>query len=291
MHGNMDVTIDTRKKALFRIMDFNKLNSITIDELEILLFCVALSSSCILNRKEDIPKSKRIREIADAAKKKLGKDENSRVSVDEFVSWAEEVASDSRASTVYEVFRYFVPEILTDTPGLFRIKDMTVTDLRSVEMIGKQDPFVAMSIGPDWSTQTEVHEGAGDRSSWCPDVSVPVTSSLVASSPLKLRVKDKNTMASNTLIGKVNVDCGPLLSQQDTWVELKGELVDNDDRPAGQYIINCMFETRPSEAAGELSVSNDTEKIAGVDDGGGGGALDVNFVAFKDMRNTGKTDL
>jgi hypothetical protein len=109
-------------------------------------------------------------------------------------------------------------------------------------MFGKQDPYVAMSMGPDWSHRTETHEGAGDKSTWSlPDVIIPVTSSFVEANRLKVKVKDSNDISSDKLIGKASVDGSAFISQPDVCVDVAGDLVDEDGNVTGHYKLNGVY--------------------------------------------------
>jgi chemotaxis protein histidine kinase CheA len=109
------------------------------------------------------------------------------------------------------------------------------------ELIGKQDPFVSMSMGLDWAHDTEVHENAGASSTWTPDLKIPVTASFVDSNPLKLKVKESNGVSSDKLIGKASVDAGALKAQPGTWVDVTGDLVDKDGNVAGHYSLTSRY--------------------------------------------------
>jgi hypothetical protein len=346
---NTTASIETRKRALFRIMDFTATNDITMDELvcfkydrrlvslisyqEIVLFCVAMASSCILNRKLEIPKSKRIRELSRAAAAKLGKNASSLVTMEEFVAWADEVASENPDSTMYEVFRYFVPE-----NGNIRVKDISVWDLKNKgtfhvvfhisddcitpELVGKQDPYVSLAMGPEWSHNTEVHEGAGDKSSWSPDLTIPVTSSFVKANALKLKVKDKNDVSSDKLIGKASVDGRSLMSRPSVWVDVGGDLLDTEGAVTGHFVLKAAFTpgdappppiveaffkddapiqstTGPcKEEAITAHVANDSAPTECTTDAkdvtykdGAGGFLEVSDLHFTDLRYTGRSRL
>jgi creatine kinase len=114
-------------------------------------------------------------------------------------------------------------------------------DCITPELVGKQDPYVSLAMGPEWSHNTEVHEGAGDKSSWSPDLTIPVTSSFVKANALKLKVKDKNDVSSDKLIGKASVDGRSLMSRPSVWVDVGGDLLDTEGAVTGHFALKVIY--------------------------------------------------
>ena len=161
---------------------------------------------------------------------------------------------------------------------------------------GSRDPFVAMSLADDWSHTTEVHQGAGDHSTWAPDVMIPVTS-LSTSNPLQVMVKDDNSMAATALIGEASVDCSQLKSQPDKWVEVRGDLLDSDGKVAGQYSLKAKYhpDANPSvddsnqgaEEAEPVSVSAEEAEPVPVSVEDERGHIDIAEVSAWDLKGDG----
>jgi hypothetical protein len=174
------------------------------------------------------------------------------------------------------------------------------------ELVGKQDPFVSMSMGPDWAHDTEVHENAGASSTWTPDLKIPVTASFVDSNPLKLKVKESNGESSDKLIGKASVDAGALKAQPGTWVDVTGDLVDKDGNVTGQYSLKSRYvpagfvepEPEPEEVAAPLMDDSANAKSAAPEEKAQqdaaaapedeAGTVEVYEVAVWDLKNLGK---
>ena len=88
------------------MMDFTRRGSITLDELEILLFCVGTVSACVLKRNSDIPRFARVKELTNVAGDALNlTTRTSELNVKRFHSWSQEIAHE--LSTMNDVFCYF----------------------------------------------------------------------------------------------------------------------------------------------------------------------------------------
>lgn len=98
-----------RKTAIFSLMDFDGTGSITVEEMEIILYCLAMGSSCILQRKHLCPSAMHIRALNMRICHALQKQKDSYISFDEFLNWSQEVVSQSiDNSTTFDVYTYFV---------------------------------------------------------------------------------------------------------------------------------------------------------------------------------------
>jgi hypothetical protein len=98
-----------RKTAVFSLMDFDETGDITVEEMEIILYCLAMGSSCILQRKELCPSAMHIRSLNMRICQGMDKHKDSFISFDEFLTWSHEVVSQSiDNSTTFDVYTYFV---------------------------------------------------------------------------------------------------------------------------------------------------------------------------------------
>jgi hypothetical protein len=98
-----------RKTAVFSLMDFDETGDITVEEMEIILYCLAMGSSCILQRKEMCPSAMHIRALNMKICQGMNKHKDSFISYDEFLTWSHEVVSQSiDNSTTFDVYTYFV---------------------------------------------------------------------------------------------------------------------------------------------------------------------------------------
>jgi hypothetical protein len=108
------VTVDQsdimkRKTAVFSLMDFDDTGDITVEEMEIILYCLAMGSSCILQKKNSCPSAMHIRALNMRICQGMNKHKDSFISFDEFLTWSQEVVSQSiDNSTTFDVYTYFV---------------------------------------------------------------------------------------------------------------------------------------------------------------------------------------
>jgi hypothetical protein len=112
-----------------------------------------------------------------------------------------------------------------------------------VEFLGKQDPYVQLLRNKVVVLTTPVHQDGGSKVSWAVSVRVPNEQSSLASSPLKIRVYDKNTLLGDNLLGKATVDSCPALSRPGEWVDLSGDILHGAGKPSGQYVLKARYDS------------------------------------------------
>lgn len=106
-----------RKTAVFSLMDFDATGDITVEEMEIILYCLAMGSSCILQKKEACPSAMHIRALNMRICQGMNKHKDSFISFDEFLNWSQEVVSQSiDNSTTFDVYTYFVKSCGLEDP-------------------------------------------------------------------------------------------------------------------------------------------------------------------------------
>ncbi|CAE7489879.1 Ckmt1, partial [Symbiodinium microadriaticum] len=76
--------------------------------------------------------------------------------------------------------------------GSFELKSLAVSILNNIEVFGKRDSVVAMSMGPEWSYETSARALTGDGFTWCPDLMIPITTPALDSNLLVLSLKGKD---------------------------------------------------------------------------------------------------
>jgi hypothetical protein len=137
--------------------------------------------------------------------------------------------------------------------GILKVIDISAFSLKNTELLGKQDPYVVLSIG-DWTDKTYTINEAGDDASWkFLPIQCDMNRQLLESSALDVKVWDENSGRADALIGVGSaslISCG---AQIDKIVELRVKLVDEKGQPAGRLVINCSLCSIEKEA--ELPVT------------------------------------
>ena len=111
-------------------------------------------------------------------------------------------------------------------------------------MLGERGAvFVSMSLGSHWAHNTEAHPIAGDTTTWSPDVMIPVTSSLLAATPLELVVRDQHGQSRDPF-GHAVVACDQFTCQPNVWVTVTGDAVNKGGSVTGQFSLKAKY--RPS---------------------------------------------
>lgn len=117
-----------------------------------------------------------------------------------------------------------------------------------LETIGKMDPYVELNYcqadDPRWSYQTIVHEDDGQDSDWIVNQTFHLQLSAnnhksQSNEVLKVKVKDKNDIKSDTLIGSGSVSCSQLSCPH--WDLITVKLHDKKDKHTGNVTIKYKF--------------------------------------------------
>jgi len=120
-------------------------------------------------------------------------------------------------SDMLRMWDCFKEQPLQFEKALARVRHIRTADLRNVELIGRNDPFVDMSFGDAWCGRTSTIEEGGSNVEW--DISeadqgalqFPVTRDQLRDQKLKISVSDENTYRSHVLIGQCDMDISVLL--------------------------------------------------------------------------------
>jgi hypothetical protein len=99
--------------------------------------------------------------------------------------------------------------------GLVRIKKVEATQLKNVEILGRNDAFVTFAFD-NWRGRTSTVNNAGDHASWDTDgdggFCFDASSQMLTNIPLRVAVFDDNDLKSDVLIGKGAVYLTKLLA-------------------------------------------------------------------------------
>lgn len=183
-----------------------------------------------------------------------------------------------------------VEEGKTDEPfvdGTLRIHRIKCLELKDVETVGKNDPYVILSLAA-WRDQTEAIEDAGDSGLWDNlDFAIPVTSDIIDFESLRITVMERNSLSSNKTIGSGITQLTRLhLSLQSTpssEVDLVVNLVDEKKKFAGKVIVYATLDRYVEKSTMDIEVSDKLTK----------GTLAVTRIRAKELRNVeivGKSD-
>lgn len=113
-----------------------------------------------------------------------------------------------------------------------------------MEAIGKMDPFIEFDYCQSdvsyWTYKIIINENHGTSSEWLInqtiDLHLPTNNN---NDVLKIRVKDKNDLKSDTLIGKCKIPCENLTNTQ--WNRYTIKLQDKKEKFAGNLTLHYRF--------------------------------------------------
>jgi hypothetical protein len=116
------------------------------------------------------------------------------------------------------------------------------------------DPYVELDCyttdpaSPWWSYQTIVNEGAGTASVWTVDqtIAFPPPSSQEncpekSTSTLRVRVKDRNSLKKDVLIGKGVLSCGEVTDTQ--WKEFPLSIKNKKGKTSGNVVLTARLQS------------------------------------------------
>lgn len=101
--------------------------------------------------------------------------------------------------------------------AVVRVRRVHTSHLKSVELIGKNDPFVVMTFGDVWSGQTSTIEEGGADAEWevLPEeqesMQFQVTREELTKHKMNVCVSDENKFRSHVVIGEADVSLSALL--------------------------------------------------------------------------------
>jgi hypothetical protein len=126
--------------------------------------------------------------------------------------------------------------------GMLQISKILATNLKGNEMFGKQDPYIKLNIGDKWNEQTYVNNNGGDNIVWehLP-YEYEISREEIESLPLSIEVHDKNTLLSDTFIGKGKISLMKNVQKINQLMELKIPIYNNKQLKTGKIIITSKI--------------------------------------------------
>lgn len=177
--------------------------------------------------------------------------------------------------------------------GFFEISEISASGLKNTEWFGKQDPYAVISLGTNFSMQTDVLTDAGSNPVWKSTISEKIVSAQLGRDKIKITFMHKNKKKDDKL-GEGFVTGVPLLARVDEWVDLSQDLT-CDHKPAGSFTLKCKYRPANEEEQHEHKSSKEKkiEKIqkmgaAHPDDGVKAKEIDALNSVIKDMKSSQK---
>lgn len=100
--------VKERTEAIYRLMDFDNSGEITMEEMGIILFCLAMATSFILQKHRLCPTALEVKQINEQLFNKMGKNVTSCLSKDEFLNWADDLTLRGEDTTIFDVYKFYV---------------------------------------------------------------------------------------------------------------------------------------------------------------------------------------
>lgn len=129
--------------------------------------------------------------------------------------------------------------------GSLEVRVMSAYDLRHVQSLGRQDPYVVLRIGTFTET-TKVAKDAGRQATWNESMHFHIGSEAA----FTVSVMDKNKLLSDKFIGSATIPLGPVRQQRSQKVAVG--LLDERRRPAGSIELHLLW--RAPDAPAQHSV-------------------------------------
>jgi hypothetical protein len=140
---------------------------------------------------------------------------------------------------------------------------------------GPRDPFVEVVQGDATKLATPAQENAGSNPSWDVNLKLDTNPAALDEEPLKIRVKDGNGASKDRVLGRGRVNPDDAVSGPGDWMDITGDLLDGDGKPAGEYHLKARY--RPKSQIPPLS----TEP----------GVLEIQEVGLKNLPSPGSSPL
>ncbi len=129
--------------------------------------------------------------------------------------------------------------------GSLFVSRISCFDLKNVEIIGKNDPYVKVEL-KKWEASTGVVDGGGSNAVFdFLDFNTVVTKDDVNYEVLKVSVYDKNDLRNDVCIGSGQVTLKDLLSFID--MELSCDLINKKGKKSGRVTLLCKLSSRVKE--------------------------------------------
>jgi creatine kinase len=106
---------------------------------------------------------------------------------------------------------------------------------------GPRDPFVEVVQGDATKLATPAQENAGSNPSWDVNLKLDTNPAALDEEPLKIRVKDGNGASKDRVLGRGRVNPDDAVSGPGDWMDITGDLLDGDGKPAGEYHLKARY--------------------------------------------------
>ena len=152
----------------------------------------------------------------------------------------------SKLARIHSIYR------LDGKQYLCKITGIVCEDLRNVEIMGSNDPYVSLSFG-DWSDKTAYQDGAGAEAEWENlKLCFPATDKSIKSIQLQVKVYDYNAARAHVIIGEANINLNSfvdhvgmvssLASHLNQETEIVVDIKDLTGKRAGKVMIYVHLE-------------------------------------------------
>ena len=142
------------------------------------------------------------------------------------------------------------------TFGILKVSKISAFNLKNTEYLGKQDPYVVLSLG-SWTEKTHAIDEAGDNACWeYLSMETDMDRHMVESVTLDVKVFDENHGRADALIGTGSVSLKSCGAQIDKLVELRVKLVDEEGKSSGRLVISATLNSiQADELTADLPAS------------------------------------
>ena len=169
--------------------------------------------------------------------------------------------------------------------GILYVRRIKATNLKNVELVGKQDPYVSLKLTgvEGWGERTKALTDQGGEVVWDTlKVQAPVTATgLLEGQFLEVDVFDENSMRQDQRIGSIHLDLTRAAHMLGEEVEIGGELKGDKGQTTGHVVLVVEIREKTPE---EVKVLPESFKE---------GSLRINRICTYDLKNTelvGKQD-
>ena len=106
---------------------------------------------------------------------------------------------------------------------------------------GPRDPFVEIVQGDATKLTTPAQENASSNPSWDVNLKLDTNPAELDEEPLKIRVKDSTGANKDRVLGRGRVNPDDALAGPGDWMDITGDLLDGDGKPAGEYHLKARY--------------------------------------------------
>jgi hypothetical protein len=154
-------------------------------------------------------------------------------------------------------------------------------------MNGKS-PFVEVISGSAIVLTTPAQDQVKDEALWKTDLSLDTNPATLYETPLKIRVKDKNGLNSDRVLGRAHIDSEKAIARIGKWVEISGDLLDDEGNPAGIYHLKGRYTRKSSQPENEeIADPTPREEFKKPTLSSEPGVLEIQEVGLKKLPNPG----